>query len=166
MNTTPEKYIERLNELLLKKKALLNEILELTQAQTGVITEEGLDSLNELINKKQLKIDSIDKLNEEFEIYYSRLKSTFGISNLEQLDTAGLGEAAYAGARRLKALTAGIMDVITQISEIEKANSKKSNDLLERLGKEIKRINQGKKVNNAYNPVPYNTPSYFLDKKK
>ncbi len=166
MNTSPEKYIERLNELLLKKKALFSEILELTNAQTGVITEDGLDSLNELINKKQQKIDNIDKLNEEFEIYYSRFKAVLGISNLEQLDTAGLGEAALTGAKRLKALTAEITDVITQISEIEKVNSKKSNDLREQLGKEIKRINQGKKVNNAYNPEPFNTPSYFLDKKK
>lgn len=166
MNIAPEKYIERLNELLLKKKALLNEILVLTQTQTGVITEEGLDSLNELINKKQLKIDSIDKLNEEFEIYYTRFKATLGISSLEQLDTAGLSEAASAGARQLKALTAEIMNVILRISDIEKVNSKKSNDLREQLGNEIKRINQGKKVNNAYNPVPFNTPSYFMDKKK
>ncbi len=166
MNIAPEKYIERLNELLLKKKALLSEILTLTQTQTGVITEEGLDSLNELINNKQLKIDSIDKLNEEFEIYYSRFKAALGISNLEQLDAAGLGGAASTGARRLKGLTAEIMDLIRQISEIEKVNSKKSNELREQLGKELKKINQGKKVNNAYNPEPYNTPSYFLDKKK
>jgi len=166
MNTSPEKYIERLNELLLKKKALFGEILALTQAQTDVITEDGLDSLKELINKKQLKIDSIDKLNEEFEIYYSRLKDTLGISDMQQLDTAKLSGEALTGAKRLKALTAEIMDVIRQISEIEKVNSKKSIDLREQLGNEIKKINQSKKVNNAYNPEPYNAPSYFLDKKK
>jgi len=166
MNTAPEKYIESLNELLLKKKALLSEILTLTQAQTEVITEDGLDSLNELIDKKQLRIDSIEKLNEEFEIYYSRLKDTLGISNMQQLDAAGLGGTTLAGAKRLKALTAEIMDVITQISEIEKVNSKKSNELLEHLGKEIRKINQSKKMNNAYNPQPYSTPSYFMDKKK
>ena len=166
MNITPEKYTQRLNELLAKKKVLLLEILAMTQAQTKVITEDGLDSLNDLINKKQLKIDEIDKLNEEFQIYLARFKSTLGISSLEQLNTASLSEAAATGARQLKALTAETLNVIGQISEIEKVNSKKSNELREQLGGEIKRINQGKKVNNAYNPGSYNTPSYFMDKKK
>ena len=166
MDTIPEKYIRQLNELLQKKKVLLLDILTMTKAQTEAIAEDSLDNLNNLINSKQLKIDEIDKLDEDFGTCCSSLKSTLGISNLDQLDAAKLGGAASEGAKQLKGLTAGILDVIRSISDIEKVNSQKSNKLLEQFGNEIKKINQGKKANNAYKPGYVSAPSYFLDKKK
>jgi hypothetical protein len=150
MNTTPEKYIERLNELLLKKRALLLDILSLTQAQTEAIAEDSLNSLDDLINSKGLKIDAVNKLDEEFGIYCLKLKSALGISKLDQLDATVLGGNASEGAKQLKGLTAGILDLIRSISEVEKGNSQKSNKLLEQFGNEIKKINQGRKANNAY----------------
>lgn len=166
MNTTPEKYIERLKELLLKKKALLLDVLTLTQAQTEAITEDSLESLDNLLNSKQLKIDAINKLDEEFGTYYQRLKSIMGISRLEQLDVAKLDGDSSKGAKQLKDLTAELLDIIRNISEIEKVNSQKCSKLLEQFGSEIKKINQGKKTNNAYNTGSVVAPSYFLDKKK
>ena len=166
MNITSEKYIERLNELLQKKKALLLDILTLTQAQTEAITEEGLDGLNKLIDDKQAIIDGINKLDEEFGTYYQRLKSTLGITRLDQLDAAKLEGGASDGAKQLKSLTAEILDVVRDISEIEKVNSQKSNKLLGQFGNEIKKINQGKKANNAYKSGAASAPSYFIDKKK
>lgn len=166
MNMTPEKYINRLNELLLKKRVLLLDILELTQAQTGAITEDGLESLNNLISSKQVKIDGIDKLDDEFGTYYQRLKSTLGITHLDQLDTGKLDGNASEGAKQLKGLTVEILDIIRRIKDIEEENNHKSNRLMEQFGSEIKKINQGKKANNAYNPGPFKTQSYFVDKKK
>lgn len=166
MNITSEKYIERLNELSRKKKALLFDILKLTQAQTEAITEDGIDGLNRLINDKQSIIDDIGKLDEEFGTYYQRLKSTMEITHLEQLDDTKLEGSASEGARQLKSLTSEILNVIRDISEIEKINSQKSNKLLEQFGNEIKKINQGKIANNAYKSGAASAPSYFLDKKK
>lgn len=162
----PDQYFGRLSELLQKKKGLLGEILELTGKQTEAITEDGLDSLNKLIDEKQQKIDAIDKLDEEFQVYFQRLKSTAGISGLEQLDASKLEGVAAEGARQLKGLTAEIMDIIRAIGEIEKENSEKSQKLLSHFSGEIRKINLGKHANNAYKPAPYSTPSYFLDKKK
>jgi hypothetical protein len=43
----------------------------------------------------------------------------------------------------------------------------KSNKLLEQLGSQIQKINQGKKINNAYNSQnAAGASSFFLDKKK
>jgi hypothetical protein len=89
-----------------------------------------------------------------------------GISHLNQLEEAKLENSASEGAKQLKAMTAEVLDLIRSISEIEKVNSQKSDKLLEQLGNEIKKINQGKKANNAYKPGPVKAPSYFLDKKK
>jgi len=163
---TPGKYIESINELLLKKKALLLEILAFTQSQCETITEAGMDNLNHLIDGKQLKIDEINKLDDEFGAYCQKLKSALGIAHLDQLDTEVLEAGAAKGAKLLKAQTAEILDVVRSISEIEKENARKSKKLLEQFGNEIKRINQGKKANNAYKTGYSNAPSYFLDKKK
>ena len=164
MNISPVEYIERLNELLEKKKALLADILGITRAQTEAVTEDGMDGLSDLIKNKQLKIDEINKLDEEFGIYYQRLKSTLEISRMDQIDAEKLDGAAQA--RRLKALTAEILDVIRDIAVIERENSRKSKKLLEKFGNEIKKINQGKRANNAYKPGAFGVPSYFVEKKK
>ena len=164
MNISPVEYIERLNELLEKKKALLADILGITRAQTEAVTEDGMDGLSDLIKNKQLKIDEINKLDEEFGIYYQRLKSTLEISRMDQIDAEKLDGAAQA--RRLKELTAEILDVIRDIAVIERENSRKSKKLLEKFGNEIKKINQGKRANNAYKPGAFGVPSYFVDKKK
>jgi len=166
MNMTPGKYIELLNELLTKKKALLLDILALTQSQSETITEAGMDSLNHLINDKQLKIDRINELDDEFGACCQKLESALKISHLDQLDAAILEADALKGAKQLKILTSEILDVVRNISEMEKENTKKSKKLLEQFGNEIKRINQGKKANNAYKTGYSNAPSYFLDKKK
>lgn len=162
----PEQYIEILNGLLSKKKAILLDILALTGAQADVITEDGMNRLDGLIKEKQLKIDEIDKLDEEFEANCKKLKASLGISRLDQLDAEKLGGDAIKGAKQLKSQTAETLDVIRDISEMEKVNGLKSKRLLDHFGSEIKKINQGKKANNAYKSGPYNVPSYFVDKKK
>lgn len=161
MDTSLEKYIGRLAGILQKKKALLQDILKLTEAQTDVINEEGIHELQKLIDQKQLKIDDIGKLDEEFEVYFSRLKTSHKVDSLDELDMSGI-----SGAKELKALTSEVLHIITCISGIEKQNSDKSNALLGFLGGELKKINQSKKVNKAYTPVQIKTPSYFIDKKK
>ena len=166
MNMTSAQYIKRLNELLLKKKDYLLEILTLTQTQNKVITDDGLDRLDQLIKDKQLRIDEINKLDEDFGTYYQRLISTLAISHTNQLEKVMLENSASEGAKQLKDITAEVLDLIRNISEVEKVNSQKSAILLEQFGNEIKKINQGKKANNAYKPGAINAPSYFLDKKK
>lgn len=165
-NMTLEQYIGRLKGLLEKKKALLLDVLSLTQAQTEAITDEGMEGLDKLINDKQWIIDGINKLDEAFETDYQSLKSLLGITQTEQLDVAKLEGSALESARQLKALTAEILNIVRDISEREKVNSEKSNKLLEQYGNEIKKLNQGKKANNAYKAASSSAPSYFLDKKK
>lgn len=161
MDVSLEKYVDRLIEIQGKKKVLLQGLLELTEAQTKAINEEDIDQLNKLIDQKQLRIDDISKLDEEFGVYFARLKMSQKVSSLDELDMTGV-----RGAKELKATTSNLVQLITSISIIEKQNSEKSNKLLIELGSEIKKINQNKKVNNVYSPIQVKTPSYFIDKKK
>ncbi len=161
IDTTPEKYIERLIDVLKKKHVLLRSILSLTQAQSSQISEDSIEKLQKLIDEKQRVIEDINKLDDEFNVYFARLKTTLKISSLDELNAAGL-----EGAKLLKEITAGILKIITEISEMEKTNNEKSKELLGALGSEVKKINQGKRANNAYALKPMNTSSYFIDKKK
>jgi hypothetical protein len=161
MSMTADKYIERLNDILQKKKVFLQDILTLTEAQSTTITEDGTEHLQQLIDKKQAVIDVINKLDDEFNVYFQRLKSSLNIKSLDELDAFSITEAG-----QLKKTTGEILGVITAISEIEKQNDIKCKKLLDQLGGEIRKFNQGKKVNTAYVPRPINIPSYFIDKKK
>jgi FlgN protein. len=144
-----------------KKKVLVQDILDLTREQSKVINEDGLDELRKLIDKKQLKIDDMGKLDEEFNVYFSRLKLSQKVTSLDELDMAGV-----KGAKELKALTSEVVKIITSITEIEKENNDKTSSLLNQFGAGLKKVNQGKRVNNAYTPMQINKPSYFIDKKK
>lgn len=161
MDASHEKYIDRLTEILHKKQVLLQDILGFTKSQTAAIDEESLEKLQKLIEDKQVRIETIDKLDEEFNVYFQRLKSTLKINSLAELDVVGSPKAI-----ELKAATSGILKLITDIADIEKVNNEKSQKLLKNFGNEIKNLNQNKKVNSAYTPAPFKLPSYFIDKKK
>lgn len=161
MNASPDKYIDRLVEILQKKQTLLQDLLALTEKQADSIHEEGIENLEGIIDRKQERIDAINKLDEEFHVYFQRMKSTLGIRSLEELDASRV-----PGARQLKVITEQIMALITRIGALEKQNSARAKELLDQLGGEIKKLNQGKRVNNVYTPGPMANPSYFIDKKK
>ncbi|NLB78680.1 MAG: flagellar protein FlgN [Clostridiaceae bacterium] len=161
MDTSAEKYFDRMVEILDKKRQLLEDMLALSKAQTPVITAETLDKLKGLIDEKQEKIEAINILDEEFSVYFERLKTTANVKKLDDIDAK-----AFPGAKALKERTGEILKLVEGISQIEKSNNDKSKKLHEELGSEIKKINQGKRINNAYNPSPSNPAAYFLDKKK
>ncbi len=161
MDTSVEKYFYRMVEILDRKQLLLEDMLALTQAQTPVIMADTLDELERLIDEKQQKIEAIDKLDEEFSVYYERLKATANVKKLDDIDAR-----AFPGAKLLKERTGEILELVNSISQIEKSNNEKSRKLHEQLGSEIKKINQGKRINNAYNPTPSNSTAFFVDKKK
>lgn len=161
MDTSPEKYIQRLNETVDKKLGLLQDILELTEEQASSISEDGLEGLQRLVDDKQEKIDAVDKLDEEFKVYFQRLKSVLKVDSLSELDASGI-----AGAKELKGKVAEILELIKEIADSEKGNNSAAKKLLDSLGSEVKKLNQGMQMNNAYTPGHMNTASYYIDKKK
>ncbi len=162
MDTGRDVKFDRMIELLSKKKQLLSDMLELTKAQTDVIAAGTLDKLKQLIDEKQLNINEIDKLDADFSVYFESLKAAYNINRLSELDVH-----ADPGAKQLKQITSEVLGLVGEISGVEKVNSEKSRRLLDELGMQIKRVNQGKKINNAYSRQPADiSSSFFLDQKK
>ncbi len=154
-------YIEKLQEISGKKYELMCELNRLTREQSLVITEEGLDELDKLIEKKQAVIDKMMALDEEFDVCFQSFKKELGVNSLDELkasEVKGIGELQKTISR--------IMVVIKETIALERENSAKAKKLLETFGNEIKKLNQGKKASSAYNPPPVQFPSYFIDRKK
>lgn len=158
---TPEEYIARLLDASTKKHKLLGEMLLLTQQQSQSIAEESIEKLEQLVSGKQEIIEAVNRLDEEFEVYFNRIKQVHKIQKVDELKGSGLN-----GVKELQDTIKSIVELIGQISVIEKRNSINAKSLLNRYGSEIKRINQEKKVNTAYTPGPVQQASYFIDKKK
>lgn len=162
MNSGGNIQFDRMIELLKRKKQLLCDMFDLTKAQTDVITAGTLDKLQELIDDKQQKINEIDKLDTDFSMYFESLKIAFGINKLNELDAA-----SHPQAKQLKQITSEVVGLVGEISRVEKVNSEKSKKLLDELGSQIKKVNQGRKINNAYNKTNSANPSsFFMDQKK
>ena len=158
---TPENYVMRMLEVSRKKLGFLKEILELTRQQYQVITEETTDALDALIREKQKSIDAIHPLDEEFKVYHERLKFEMKIKSLEELSGTRI-----QGLEELQQCVGSVMQTMKEISVLEKQNQGKANQVLDELGREIRKLNQGKKVNNLYAPVNLQPTAYYIDKKK
>lgn len=161
MGLTPEEYMHRLLEVTAKKRTLMQELLVLTQKQAEVLHEDGLDALQKLVDDKQVRIDAVNKLDEDFDVYFRRLKSELKVNSLEEAKCAGI-----QGAKELQEAVAGVIQIVQQIGVLEKENNTKAQGLLNKFGDEVKRVNIAKKANSAYAPGPIQTSSYFIDKKK
>jgi hypothetical protein len=161
MDTSPEKYVDRMREVTEKKYGLLEEMLDLTKEQAQSLTEDGLEKLGKLVDIKQAKIDHINKLDDEFNVYFHRLKSELKIRSLDELKDPAIG-----GVKELKESISNVMRLLGEISQLEKRNNEGAKALLSDISSEIRKINAGKKVNSAYNPTQIQTSSYFIDKKK
>ncbi len=162
MDTNPEIYVERLIEASRKKYKCLQDMLLLTMAQSESINEDGLEGLQKLISDKQIKIDEINRIDEEFGVYFSRLKQKLGVSSLDEVVMPGL-----KGVDELKQTIKQIMELLSEIRENEQQNNEKARNLLNDLGSNIRKIREGRKLNSVYSQSSdLRPPSYFVDKKK
>ena len=179
----PKEYLERLIENSTEKYIITTEILRITKAQNESMTEDEMDALEGFIDDKQILIDRMNKLDEDFEVYFKRIKSTMGIKSLEELTAAVLQKYLVNGktpltnmevvqsienARKLKSTITDVIEMIKQIAALEEENKIKANALLESFAAEVRKANQGKHAKSAYTPGGgyVKPPSYFFDSKK
>ncbi len=158
---SPETYIERLLEITNSKYKCLQDMLELTKDQANVIDGDQIEKLEVILDDKQRIIEKVDKLDDEFEVYFHRLKSEAKIKSLEELNISEV-----KGLKELKKSVSNVMGILKELSDMDKSNGSRVKKVLENVGNELKNINVAKKVNSAYGSIPLQTESYFIDKKK
>jgi hypothetical protein len=154
-------YLSRMNDILIKKQALLQEISGLTRAQKDALQRENYNELEVLIAKKQTKIDAIDKIDEEFSVYSARLKSTLDIESFDDLP-----QYRVDGTKELKDNVSEVFRLLSEIKSIEDENTGKMNAEMAKLKGKIKAQNSVKRINRAYGSPAAGTMNHYFDTKK
>lgn len=144
-----------------KKLEMLRQLKKLSEKQGEAIKLHKLDDVEEILNKKDEIISYIGKLDDAFLKASDALKKLLGIDSLTQLENTRI-----EGCKELKELIDNITALVEDIINIEKLCYDNAQELQNEIGREIKNLNTGKKITNAYNTKPLNNPSYFFDKKK
>lgn len=152
--------IEKLLSLLKEKHKLLNEILEITNLQMKIIKEQKYDRLNNLINSKQIRIDKINSIDSRFNKEITDLKEKYNIKEVSELDV----EKYYL--IKLKKLTEGMYNIMTQIYQVEKKNNEMMQENFKLVKAKLREIKKGKRVTSNYYKIPVQIEGYFIDKKK
>ena len=158
---TADQYVQKLLELSLKKQESLRHILKYTEEQFNVITEDKIEELERIIDLKQQEMNSIDELDEAFEVYYTRLKSILGIQSIEEIKMSELD-----GSAELRQIVTSIYEMTKQIQGLEIRNNKKLREALNQLSAEIRQVKQGQMINNGYNVGGKMPQQSYFDQKK
>ena len=156
-----EEYIQRLIDISSKKISLLDEILLFTRSQNEVIKGQRFDEMDQLLKERQKRMDAVDKLDEQFVVYSTRLKEILSISSFEELPQHNL-----PGMAELKRAVDSISQNIKKTKEIDDENTALIKDEMKVTQGQIKNANNHKRVTGAYYPNQNSGQSYFFDKKK
>lgn len=157
----PKEYVSRLRDISLKKLSLLSEILLFVRSQNEVIKAERLEEMDMLIKEKQQRMDAVDKLDEQFAVYSSRLKDVLSISSFEELPKFNL-----SGTQELKAVIENIHQKLQDIKQIDDENISLIKAEMKDTKEKINIANTHKRVTGAYYPTQTGGTSYFFDTKK
>lgn len=155
-----KEYVQRLKDISLKKLALFDEILLFNQSQNEVIKEQRFEEMDQLLNERQKRMDAVDKLDEQFMVYSSRLKDVLAISSLEELPQYNL-----PGTAELKEIIGTIQQKLNLLKKLDDENTTIVKSELKDTREMISNTNAHKRVTGAYYPTG-NATSHYFDKKK
>ena len=161
MNTN--EYLNDLIKISKEKKDNLSEMLLLTKEQEDAIERQDMEQLNRLIDEKQKRIELINSLDDQFEDYFTKIKSEFNINSIDELT-----DIPKVGMKGLKEEVAEIMSAISCIKVLERGNSLKLNEKKKEVSKKLQELNRNKlSASKYYSSRPVISPNpAFIDKKK
>ena len=142
-----------------KHKNLLN-IKEITMQQSKIAaadnSEDILSELKKLIDDKQLELEKLKKLEENF----SKTASALKIGNWKELSTS-----QNKNERELYAALAENEKLSAELEVIDKINIRNMQRNMQELKKKLTKVKQGRRMINSYE-MPYSSDAWFIDKKR
>ena len=153
--------VETLTEIAFNKLTLLEDVLKLTKEQNDALEQEDYGRLEVLLARRQAKLNEVDKLDKQFKLYSSRLKSLLGINPLEDWCSLNL-----PGTNELKAAITKGYGLMGKIKAESDANQTVLSERLEEVRGILKSAKQQKYINHAYFQEIPTTSSMYFDTKK
>lgn len=109
-----KEYVKILEDSLVKKDKLLEEILRLSEEQKEIIKEKEIEweKFNDNVEAKGKLVDEINEMDEGFEKVYERVKEEFNTNKEEYSDSI----------KRMKELIKSITEKSADIESLERRN--------------------------------------------
>lgn len=160
-NIAKQTYIQLLADILMKKRDVLNQLLNLTETQEAIISSEDFqeEEFLNIISLKEEKIQALTKLDIGFEQIYENVKS----------ELSSKGEKYAVEIAKLKEYIVAITDLSVKLQTLELRNKSKMEVVLATKRKNIKIARMSNQTAaNYYKSMAQHTEeqSYFYDKKK
>ena len=151
--------VKKMIELSGEKKSFLNEILEITKLQQGLIQDEQMEELNQSLLAKESLIGKIDIIDREFLKLYDQVKAQEHIDSLDKIDMQ-----KYSNIKSLKEIVSEINTILNNISIIDKNNTIKMKSNVDKIKSDLKQVKEAKRAYKGYNYE--NVGSILIDEKK
>lgn len=127
------------------KLKLLREMFTLTKKQRVFIEDKNIDSLNEILEKKEEIIERINELDKSFNKLKVNLNE-YGVEDIKDIDSF-----KYPNAKDLKKIQRDIKKILLDLKEIDEYNNKLSKEVLKKFKSNVKGIKKSRRVTNIYN---------------
>lgn len=157
----PKEYVMKLKDISQRKLTLLNEILLFARSQNEVIKGKRFEEMELLIKEKQQRIDAVDKLDEQFAEYSSRLKEMLSVKSLEELPRFG-----FPGTKELKEVIENIFQKLNDIKVTDDENISLVKEEMTDIRKRLNSTSNNKRIQGAYNSSVNSITSHYFDEKK
>lgn len=153
-------YIAMLGDILNAKEKVLTSVLQLTEKQSRVLTEENaLDAFEATLDEKDQLIKELDRLDRGFSDAYTKVSAELAAN-----------KAAYkADIQTLQDKIKGLTVIGVKIQALEASNKLKVEEFLGSERSKIKNFKMSSKTVSSYYKNMTGKPqgeSYFMDKKK
>ena len=141
-----KEYVQRLKDISSKKLVFFDEILLFARSQNEVIKGQRYEETDRLLKERQKRMDAVDKLDEQFMVYSSRLKDILGTAELKEI----VGD---------------IQQKLSKIQELDEESAALVKAEMQDTREKISNTSAHKRATGAYYPSD-STTSYYFDKKK
>lgn len=153
--------VQVLLQSLIKKKAVLDQLIDLGQRQEELLKQEGLDmdGLNQLLEEQGILVAELERLDQGFELVYERCRAQI----------VGHKELYQKEIREMKAC---IQEITAKISTINACNLRNQVAAESHFRQEKQAISQSvsktkaaRNYYNSMNKLNYVSPQFYDNKK-
>jgi len=153
--------LTRAGGLMLRKRALLEEICLLTSAQSRLLAPEKAEELLVVVEKKQYLINEVNSIGAEV----SRLEEE--MKDVVELPPCGeIAETFRQKRAEIEEIRQEIFSILQKVAVIDEQNRRKANEEYRRLKGAIKSLRAGRCSLKAYQKPAFQPGGCFIDKKK
>ncbi len=124
-------------------------ILKITKEMKDHIQSQDIRSLSRAVDARQIKMDQVSSTNEVIKEKTQELINMFSVHSMDDID-----KEKYPQVEDIAACKSKIKELLSQAYDLEQANSKNADLLLQEYKDAIKELQVNKKAMRAYGSSP------------